>query len=133
MCDGGPPIMERLGTPDKGADPRAQLAVEPIGRDQSNRMPTRALELLQVSGGEGQGQGREVAAAAAVRLRDQERGRPPRGRLPVAQVRPESRQEQPISEVRIYMCHVCSVYVVLSIHRVRRRQIRVLTTSEGLQ
>ncbi|BAF18357.2 Os05g0583000, partial [Oryza sativa Japonica Group] len=27
-------------------------------------------------------------------VHDQERGRPPRGRLPVAQVRPESRQEQ---------------------------------------
>jgi len=63
-------------------------------------MPTPALELLQVSGGEGQGQGREAAAAAALRLHDQERGRPPRGRLPVAQVRPEGRQEQPIPQVR---------------------------------
>ena len=26
LCDGGPPTMERLGTPDQGADPRAQLA-----------------------------------------------------------------------------------------------------------
>jgi len=25
LCDGGPPIMERLGVSDRGADPRAQL------------------------------------------------------------------------------------------------------------
>ena len=36
LCDGGPPTMERLGALDQGADPRAQLAVGPIGGDQTN-------------------------------------------------------------------------------------------------
>ena len=36
LSDGGPPTMERLGTPDQGADPRVQLAVGPIGGDQTN-------------------------------------------------------------------------------------------------
>jgi hypothetical protein len=55
-------------------------------------------------GGEGRegGEGGEAGEAAAVRVHDQERGRPPRGRLPVAQVRPEGRQEQPIPQVRMY-------------------------------
>ena len=39
LCDGGPPTMERLGALDQGADPRAQLAVGPIGGDQSNIPP----------------------------------------------------------------------------------------------
>ena len=39
LCDGGPPTMERLGALDRGADPRAQLAVGPIGGDQSNILP----------------------------------------------------------------------------------------------
>ena len=39
LCDGGPPTMERLDAPDQGTDPRAQLAIEPIGGDQSNILP----------------------------------------------------------------------------------------------
>jgi hypothetical protein len=61
-------------------------------------------------GGEGQGQGGEAAAAAAVRVHDQERGRPPRGRLPVAQVRPEGRQEQPIPQVCMQCTHCSCTY-----------------------
>ena len=34
LCDGGPPTILGLGAPDQGADPRAQLAVGPIGGDQ---------------------------------------------------------------------------------------------------
>ncbi|TVT98700.1 hypothetical protein EJB05_55971, partial [Eragrostis curvula] len=59
------------------------------------------MKLLRAQGrvgGEDEGQGREACAAAAVRVHDQERGRPPRGRLPVAQVRPEGRQEQPVPQ-----------------------------------
>ena len=33
LCDGGPPTMERLGAPDQGVDPRAQLTVGPIDGD----------------------------------------------------------------------------------------------------
>ena len=31
--------MERLGAPDQGADPKAQLVVGPIGGDQTNIIP----------------------------------------------------------------------------------------------
>ena len=95
-------------------------------------MPTPALELLQVTGGgEGQGQGREAAAAAALRLHDQERGRPPRGRLPVAQVRPEGRQEQPIPQVRtslpthtyIHTCTASSIYSYPTAHCTARTSL----------
>ena len=39
LCNGGPQTMERLGSPDQGTDPRAQLAVGPIGGDQTNILP----------------------------------------------------------------------------------------------
>jgi hypothetical protein len=83
--------------------------------------------VCDLQGGEGQGQGREAAAAAAVRVHDQERGRPPRGRLPVAQIRPESRQEQPIPEVHVNSFSVLNQ--VFGMLHVTRPRIRVLTTS----
>ena len=33
LCYGGPPTMERLGAPDQGTNPRAQLVVGSIGED----------------------------------------------------------------------------------------------------
>ena len=33
LCDGGQPTILGLGAPDQGVDPRAQLAVGPIGGD----------------------------------------------------------------------------------------------------
>ena len=39
LRDGGPPTMERLGAPDQGADPRAQLTVGPIGGDHQTFFP----------------------------------------------------------------------------------------------
>ena len=60
-----------------------------------------------------EGERREEAAGAPRGVHDQERGRPPRGRLPVAQVRPESRQEQPIPEVRVYMLIPFLLYLII--------------------
>ena len=45
-----------------------------------------------------EGERREEAAGAPRGVHDQERGRPPRGRLPVAQVWPEGRQKQLVPE-----------------------------------
>lgn len=44
----------------------------------------------------------EKAKGAEICVHDQERGRSPRRRLPLAEVRPESRQEQPLSEVSFW-------------------------------
>ena len=45
LCDGGPPTMERLGAPDQGADPRAQLA----GGDQTNILPLDLTLFLKLN------------------------------------------------------------------------------------
>ena len=41
--------MERLGIPDQDADPRAQLAVGPIGEDQTNILPLDLTLFLKLN------------------------------------------------------------------------------------
>ena len=41
--------MERLGAPDQGADPRAQLVVGPIGGDQTNILPLDLTLFLKLN------------------------------------------------------------------------------------
>ena len=49
LYDEGPPTMERLGAPDQGADPRAQLAVGPIRGDQTNILPLDLTLFLKLN------------------------------------------------------------------------------------
>ena len=49
LCDGGPPTMERLAARDQGVDPRAQLAVGPIGGDQTNILPIDLTLFLKLN------------------------------------------------------------------------------------
>ena len=49
LCDRGPPTMERLGAPDQGADPRAQLAVGSIAGDQTNILPLNLTLFLKLN------------------------------------------------------------------------------------
>ena len=81
-----------------------------------------------------EGERREEAAGAPRGVHDQERGRPPRGRLPVAQVRPESRQEQPIPEVHTCVHKLIPFFVLNQVFGTRHvtsriHEFRVLTTS----
>ena len=44
LCDGGPPTMERLGAPDQGADPRAQLLGQLVGDHLTDAFRQIAME-----------------------------------------------------------------------------------------